>query len=221
MLPYSSACSYSDYKSPYQQHQQKSIFHSPPTTPPGQNQFCIHSPPSSPTHSSDFAPSSPTTSYYSQQEERQQMDQTSPPPHTTSTTTTLKERRQRNKAASAKYRQKKNMQQHEMHIMIHQITEQNSLLTRQMQEVREENQKLKATADKLRGKFVAKKMLRQWISRYGQQQQRLPPIIPSPSSLHLQSISSSLTTTTTTTGNEVDLHEVEDDDDSGSLCSDI
>ncbi|KAI8094773.1 hypothetical protein BDF21DRAFT_316875, partial [Thamnidium elegans] len=78
-------------------------------------------------------------------------------------TVTLQERRQRNKAASAKYRQKKNTQQHEMRNMIHQISERNALLERQLREVREENQKLRLDADKLRGKSVAKKLLRQWM----------------------------------------------------------
>ncbi|KAI8367099.1 hypothetical protein BD560DRAFT_300117, partial [Blakeslea trispora] len=77
----------------------------------------------------------------------------------------LQERRQRNKAASAKYRQKKNMQQHEMRIMIQQLSERNAVLERQMRELREENHKLRTTTDKLRGRCVAKKMLRQWIEK--------------------------------------------------------
>ncbi|KAL0076190.1 hypothetical protein J3Q64DRAFT_1623648, partial [Phycomyces blakesleeanus] len=73
---------------------------------------------------------------------------------------TLEERRQRNKAASAKYRQKKNQQQNDMRQMIGRISEQNAVLGRQLQELRLENERLRATADRLRGNMVAKKMLR-------------------------------------------------------------
>jgi septin family protein len=146
---------------------------SPPTSPE-QDQF-INSPPSSP-HS--------YSSYRGEEEDA-----------STTTTATLQERRQRNKAASAKYRQKKNVQQHEMRNMIHQITERNSLLERQLKEVHEENQKLRATADKLRGKFVAKKLLRQWMDRH----QRLPLPIPSGSRL-----------------DDIDLLDDDDDDDLSS-----
>ncbi|KAI8078101.1 uncharacterized protein B0P05DRAFT_459356, partial [Gilbertella persicaria] len=78
---------------------------------------------------------------------------------------TLQERRLRNKAASAKYRQKKNQQQNEMRLMIGRLSEQNAVLERQLQELRLENDRLKATTDKLRGKMVAKKMLKKWIGR--------------------------------------------------------
>jgi len=78
---------------------------------------------------------------------------------------TLQERRLRNKAASAKYRQKKNQQQNEMRLMIGRLSEQNAVLERQLQEVRHENERLKATTDRLRGKMVAKKMLKKWIGR--------------------------------------------------------
>lgn len=79
---------------------------------------------------------------------------------------TLQERRLRNKAASAKYRQKKNQQQNDMRVMIGRLSEQNAVLERQLQELRLENDRLKTTADKLRGKLVAKKMLKKWIGKH-------------------------------------------------------
>jgi predicted ribosome quality control (RQC) complex YloA/Tae2 family protein len=121
------------------------MIRSPPTSPEQEIQY-IHSPPSSPS-------SFDTSTQHCQYED-------DPATHS------LQERRQRNKAASAKYRQKKNMQQHEMRTMIHEISERNAVLERQLREVREENQKLRAAADKLRGKFVAKKLLRQWMDRH-------------------------------------------------------
>lgn len=131
---------------------------SPPTSPE-HDQF-INSPPSSP-HSFDFSPSSSSSQHYYREEDDQSVsNQTG--------TTTLQERRQRNKAASAKYRQKKNIQQNEMRNMINQISERNAILERQLREVRGENQKLRADADKLRGKCVAKKLLRQWMDRQKQ-----------------------------------------------------
>ncbi|KAI9005430.1 hypothetical protein CLU79DRAFT_781809 [Phycomyces nitens] len=78
---------------------------------------------------------------------------------------TLQERRLRNKTASAKYRQKKNQQQNEMRQMIGCLSEQNAVLERQLQELRTENERLKAITDRLRGKIVAKKMLKQWMGR--------------------------------------------------------
>lgn len=78
---------------------------------------------------------------------------------------TLQERRLRNKAASAKYRQKKNQQQNEMQLMITRLSEQNMVLERQLEELRVENDRLKSTADKLRGNIVAKKMLKKWIGK--------------------------------------------------------
>jgi septin family protein len=133
-------------------------FFSPPKTPE-QLQRDHFSPPSSP-HSSIGYSSATSPSYYQRAAAAEETaDQYGP-------TSTLQERRQRNKAASAKYRQKKNIQQHEMRNMINQISERNALLERQLREVREENQKLRATADRLRGKFVAKKMLRQWMDRH-------------------------------------------------------
>ncbi|KAG2221514.1 hypothetical protein INT45_008839 [Circinella minor] len=86
---------------------------------------------------------------------------------------TLQERRLRNKAASAKYRQKKNQQQNDMRQMICRLSEHNAVLERQLQELRMENERLRASADRLRGKMVAKKILRQWIGRH--QQHRKEP----------------------------------------------
>lgn len=43
------------------------------------------------------------------------------------------------------------------------------MLERQIQEVRQENQQLRATADKLRGKLVASKLLGQWIQKHAKQ----------------------------------------------------
>ncbi|KAI9489073.1 hypothetical protein BDB00DRAFT_845100 [Zychaea mexicana] len=98
---------------------------------------------------------------------------------------TLQERRMRNKAASAKYRQKKNQQQNEMRQMICRLSEHNAVLERQLQELRMDNERLRSSADRLRGKMVAKKMLRQWIGRHQHQQQRKeqpPSTSSSPSS---------------------------------------
>ncbi|KAI8972780.1 hypothetical protein BDB01DRAFT_809285 [Pilobolus umbonatus] len=78
---------------------------------------------------------------------------------------TLQMRRQRNKEASAKYRHKKNLQQYEMREMINEMSERNKLLQRQMQELQEENKKLRSTTDQLRGQIVAKKLLRQWLDK--------------------------------------------------------
>ncbi|KAG1474382.1 hypothetical protein G6F56_000393 [Rhizopus delemar] len=77
---------------------------------------------------------------------------------------TLEERRLRNKAASAKYRQKKNQQQNEMKHTISRLSEQNAVLERQLQELRMENERLKMTSDKLRGKMEARKMIKKWMS---------------------------------------------------------
>jgi hypothetical protein len=185
-------------------NQQHNIIRSPPTSPV-HDQF-IHSPPSSP-HSFDFSPPSSSQHYYREEDDQSNVSNNN--------TNTLQERRQRNKVASAKYRQKKNIQQYEMRNMINQISERNAILERQLRELREENQKLRATTDKLRGKFVAKKLLRQWMGR--QKQQRLPlPIptfpddqqgglLPSPPNPLIADI----------------LDGNESDDSLGSLCSDI
>ncbi|CAO3639911.1 unnamed protein product [Mucor hiemalis] len=86
----------------------------------------------------------------------------------------VQERRQRNKAASAKYRLKKNIQQHEMRNMINRLSERNAILERQLRDVQHENQRLRTTADKLRGKYVAKTLLRQWIGCQRQDRMHLP-----------------------------------------------
>lgn len=73
--------------------------------------------------------------------------------------------------------------------MIGKLSEQNAVLDRQLQELRMENERLRAAADKLRGKMVAKKMVKQWMERHQQQQQppasafqRCPPQQQNPSS---------------------------------------
>ncbi|KAL0092176.1 hypothetical protein J3Q64DRAFT_1829667 [Phycomyces blakesleeanus] len=58
-----------------------------------------------------------------------------------------------------------NQQQNEMRQMIGCLSEQNAVLERQLQELRTENERLKAITDRLRGKIVAKKMLKQWMGR--------------------------------------------------------
>jgi hypothetical protein len=79
---------------------------------------------------------------------------------TSSSPLSLQERRQRNKAASAKYRAKKNQQHGEMRVMISTLTKENDLLQRQLEHIRRENERLKATCDKYRGKILAEKMLK-------------------------------------------------------------
>ncbi|KAI9277774.1 hypothetical protein BY458DRAFT_545515 [Sporodiniella umbellata] len=79
---------------------------------------------------------------------------------------TIEERRSRNKAASAKYRQKKNQQQVEMRYTISKLSKQNAVLEQQLHELRLENEKLKTTSDKLRGKMEARKMLKKWIATH-------------------------------------------------------
>lgn len=184
------------------------IIKSPPTSPIN-DQF-IHSPPSSP-HSFDFSPSSSSQHNYQEEDNNNNSNNS----NINSNGNILQERRQRNKAASAKYRQKKNIQHYEMRSMINQISERNAILERQLREVREENQKLRAINDKLRGKYVAKKLLGQWMER--QKQQRLPLPIPTfpddpPNSLitGLLDISNS------------ECMEIEDDNCSlDSLCSEV
>lgn len=75
----------------------------------------------------------------------------------------LHERRLRNKTASAKYRAKKNQQYGEMRSMISSLTKENELLLRQLDHVQHENGHLKATCDRLRGKIMAQKMLKQYL----------------------------------------------------------
>ncbi|KAG0168030.1 hypothetical protein DFQ28_004229 [Apophysomyces sp. BC1034] len=75
----------------------------------------------------------------------------------------LDERRQRNKSASAKYRAKKNQKYIEMRTLIASLTKENELLMRQLDNVRDENAKLKSTCDRLRGKMLAEKMLKRFL----------------------------------------------------------
>jgi hypothetical protein len=79
----------------------------------------------------------------------------------------LQERRQRNKAASAKYRQKKNQQHGEMREIISHLTEENALLNRKVDELRRENEMMRATCDQLRGRIVASKMLKRMMKAEG------------------------------------------------------
>ncbi|KAG1048371.1 hypothetical protein G6F43_009231 [Rhizopus delemar] len=132
---------------PYHHPHHFPLFRSPPASPE----------PSSP--SSSLSSSPPAYSLYQKKysEEDDEREGNAP--------LTLEERRLRNKAASAKYRQKKNQQQNEMKQMISKLSEQHAVLERQLQELRSENERLKVTSDKLRGKMVARKMLRKWIGR--------------------------------------------------------
>jgi predicted RNase H-like nuclease (RuvC/YqgF family) len=79
----------------------------------------------------------------------------------------LQERRQRNKAASAKYRQKKNQQHGDMRNIISHLTEDNALLSRKVDELRRENEMMRATCDQLRGRIVASKMLKRMMKTEG------------------------------------------------------
>lgn len=81
----------------------------------------------------------------------------------------LQERRQRNKAASAKYRAKKNQQNGEMRSHILALSKENDLLQRQLDHVRGENNRLKATCDRLRGKMLAEKMLKNLLNGKGEE----------------------------------------------------
>ncbi|KAL0135398.1 basic-leucine zipper transcription factor [Mucor lusitanicus] len=84
----------------------------------------------------------------------------------------IHERRLRNKTASAKYRAKKNQQHGEMRAMISTLTKENELLLRQLDHIQHENSHLKATCDRLRGKIMAQKMLKQYLVENEQQQQQ-------------------------------------------------
>lgn len=86
------------------------------------------------------------------------------PGSSTASPLSLQERRQRNKAASAKYRAKKNQQHGEMRAMISTLTKENDLLQRQLDHVKRENERLKATCDKYRGKILAEKMLKKLLN---------------------------------------------------------
>ncbi|OAD78899.1 basic-leucine zipper transcription factor [Phycomyces blakesleeanus NRRL 1555(-)] len=133
---------------------------SPPTTPE-ERRIASTSPPSSP-HSFSSGLSSVSLSLVPH---RSSISSISTDLSSVAPILTLQERRLRNKTASAKYRQKKNQQQNEMRQMIGCLSEQNAVLERQLQELRTENERLKAITDRLRGKIVAKKMLKQWMGR--------------------------------------------------------
>jgi hypothetical protein len=107
---------------------------------------------------------------------------TTPLERSNSTTAPLSlyERRLRNKTASAKYRAKKNQQQGEMRSMISSLTKDNELLLRQLDHIQRENNHLKATCDRLRGKIIAQKMLKQYLVETEHQQQQQFPVDQSP-----------------------------------------
>ncbi|KAI7871455.1 hypothetical protein BDF14DRAFT_1740428 [Spinellus fusiger] len=150
-----------DQRSPFSSF---SSFQSPPT-PPEDRRVESSSPPSSPHSFSSGSSVSLPYMLHRNSVSSIVTDGTNTP------VLTLQERRLRNKTASAKYRQKKNQQQNEMRQMIGCLSEQNAVLERQLQELRLENEKLKATTDRLRGKMVAKKMLKQWMGRHKDQPQ--------------------------------------------------
>lgn len=72
----------------------------------------------------------------------------------------LHERRERNKIASAKYRAKKHRQNQEMSTTIAELSAENNVLLRQLEEIRSENLELKETIDKLKSKLVEGKILK-------------------------------------------------------------
>ncbi|CAB4422974.1 unnamed protein product [Rhizophagus irregularis] len=72
----------------------------------------------------------------------------------------LQERRERNKIASAKYRAKKHRQNQEMSTTIAELSAENNVLLRQLEEIRSENLELKETIDKLKSKLVEGKILK-------------------------------------------------------------
>ncbi|GAN06717.1 hypothetical protein MAM1_0133d06205 [Mucor ambiguus] len=92
--------------------------------------------------------------------------------NTTQPPLSIHERRLRNKTASAKYRAKKNQQHGEMRAMISTLTKENELLLRQLDHIQHENSHLKTTCDRLRGKIMAQKMLKQYLVENEQQQQQ-------------------------------------------------
>lgn len=91
---------------------------------------------------------------------------------TTGGSLSLQERRQRNKAASAKYRAKKNQQYGEMRNMITTLTKENELLSRQLEHVKRENIRLRSTYDRLRGKTVAAKILKHFLTANNSKQEQ-------------------------------------------------
>ncbi|KAF9578817.1 hypothetical protein BGW38_005200, partial [Lunasporangiospora selenospora] len=72
----------------------------------------------------------------------------------------VNDRRERNKAASAKYRAKKHHQSGEMRSQISYLQDQNSVMSRQLDETRTENATLKAQVEKLKSRLVAEKVLK-------------------------------------------------------------
>lgn len=124
------------------------------TFPPQQQFSGAPSPPESPTYNS----------YPHQYRSADYLQRSSSMGSMQSPPLSLQERRQRNKAASAKYRAKKNHQHGEMRCMITSLTKENDLLLRQLDHVRRENNRLKATCDKLRGKMLAEKMLKKLLN---------------------------------------------------------
>jgi hypothetical protein len=72
----------------------------------------------------------------------------------------LQERRERNKIASAKYRAKKHRQNQEMSSTIAELSAENNVLLRQLEEIRTENLELKELVDKLKSKLVEGKILK-------------------------------------------------------------
>lgn len=71
-----------------------------------------------------------------------------------------------------------------MRAMISSLTKENELLIRQLNHIQHENNHLKSTCDKLRGKLMAQKMLKQYLVESEQQTKitsgRAAPNHPSP-----------------------------------------
>ncbi|CAG8462803.1 7437_t:CDS:1 [Funneliformis caledonium] len=72
----------------------------------------------------------------------------------------LQERRERNKIASAKYRAKKHKQNQEMSSTIAELSAENNVLLRQLEEAKSENLELKELVDRLKSKLVEGKILK-------------------------------------------------------------
>ncbi|CAI2162039.1 5618_t:CDS:1 [Funneliformis geosporum] len=72
----------------------------------------------------------------------------------------LQERRERNKIASAKYRAKKHKQNQEMSSTIAELSAENNVLLRQLEEAKSENLELKEYVDKLKSKLMEGKLLK-------------------------------------------------------------
>ncbi|KAI9253602.1 hypothetical protein BY458DRAFT_521676 [Sporodiniella umbellata] len=105
----------------------------------------FRSPPASEPSSPNSFSSVQFNSFYKRHSEEEDFEEEHSP-------LTMEERRQRNKTASAKYRKKK-------------LSEHHAVLERQLQELRQENERLKSTSDKLRGKMEARKMLKKWMDK--------------------------------------------------------